>query len=82
VSNLDTITFEVCELRIRDKNFQIDGPLCDFVIDIAVLSGDATRCIVQKKDLRTFWGTNMKLACVASNTIKAKEEYFRKAVKV
>jgi hypothetical protein len=29
-----------------------------------------------------FWGTNMKLACVASNNIKAKEESFRKAVKV
>jgi hypothetical protein len=74
--------FEVCELRITNKNVQIDGPLCDFVLEMEVLSGDATRCIVQKKDLRTFWGTNMKLACVASNTIKTKEEKFRKAVKV
>jgi hypothetical protein len=49
VSNLDTIMFAVCELRIMNKNVQIDGPLCDFVIDVAVLSGDATRCIVQKK---------------------------------
>jgi hypothetical protein len=82
VSNLDITMFEVCELRITNKNVLIDGLLCGSVIEIAVLSGDATRCIVQKKDLRTFWGTNMKLACVASNTIKAKGEYFRKAVKV
>jgi hypothetical protein len=53
--------FEVCELRITNKNVLIDELLCGSVIEIAVLSGDATRCIVQKKDL-------------ASNTMKAKEE--------
>jgi hypothetical protein len=72
VFKLATVMFEARKPRMMDMRVQIDGACHDFVVEIAVLDVDATRFVLQKRGSSNVLENNVKLACVASNAIRAK----------